>query len=72
MILCMRKHVGYITGPTIVVLGTAFGISTVELWEARRDFAFGDIVFHFSFGLILAHGRSWVLVASFFRSFCLV
>lgn len=29
----------------------------------------GKIASHFSFGLILAHGRSWVLVASFFRSF---
>ncbi len=42
MRLCTRARVGFITGLTSVVFGTAFGISTVEFWDARRDFAFGE------------------------------
>jgi hypothetical protein len=42
MRLCTRACVSFITGPIIVVFGTAFGISTVESWDARWDFAFEE------------------------------
>jgi hypothetical protein len=43
----MRAHVGFVTGSASVVFGTAFRISTVELWDAQRDFIFGEDCFPF-------------------------